>query len=537
MPALLHDLLYEHPRDLRVELQPRLVPDLIDSGLTAYRGTVRPVGGHGVERLRDGDDPRLQGYLFPKQSQRIAGSVPMLVVVQDIGRQLGVFWYLAEDVVADLGMPLYLIHLSFLQRVPVVQDLVVEMYLPDVVQGPGLEYLVCLRFGEPHAQSDRFAQRGDIPAVVPFPPGLLEDGLHHPLDDMGLHLRGVRELLPVHLRLGTPEQLAPSHPLVGALHAAERGRKRDARDGVGPEAGVDLPDYRERLAQGRARHQYHELVAADPDHPVGRPALLLHRQCEPDDRLVPFRMAERVVDELQPVDVREHERELAGVLQLVGQHGLVVPAVVQARELVADRVVVYLPEHVVVRLGEPLLDDHDPHEQVGEDLQQMPEGVHRPVHILVDGEAQLGGRQGHERASDIENDPLGVDDLQLPDNHERDGRDSHDGVLNGLLECRDADTIHVAGGEIPSEYERPDKSRDNDEQRLLQTLAERVAMEERDDAQRSYLQHPSCDPQLGGHVRRRPRYEVHPPVCQRVHTIEHRDEEERQAEEIEHIVL
>jgi len=75
-------------------------------------------------------------------------------------------------------------------------------------------------------------------------------------------------------------------------------------------------------------------------------------------------MPEGIVDELESVDVHKYEREWNYRLQFLGDRFLIISAIVQTRELVPYRVVIELLEHVVVRLCEPLLDDHDPHKQV-----------------------------------------------------------------------------------------------------------------------------------------------------------------------------
>ena len=67
---------HETGHDLRVELAPGLRPDLVDRLLPGPPETVRPVVGHRVDGVRDGEDPRVERSLVADEAVRIAPPVP-----------------------------------------------------------------------------------------------------------------------------------------------------------------------------------------------------------------------------------------------------------------------------------------------------------------------------------------------------------------------------------------------------------------------------------------------------------------------------
>src|SRR5512133_989142 len=66
--------------DRRVELPAGLAEDLVLSGSPRECHPVRTVARHGVERIRDREDPGAPWNLLPCQAVRIAVAVPALVV-------------------------------------------------------------------------------------------------------------------------------------------------------------------------------------------------------------------------------------------------------------------------------------------------------------------------------------------------------------------------------------------------------------------------------------------------------------------------
>src|SRR5262245_61693478 len=89
----MHALSYPLPRldgngqecsgDPGIELDPGELPNLLDRDLDGEGRPIRTVGGHGVERVDDREDPGPQGDLLALEPARVAGSVPPLLVTQD----------------------------------------------------------------------------------------------------------------------------------------------------------------------------------------------------------------------------------------------------------------------------------------------------------------------------------------------------------------------------------------------------------------------------------------------------------------------
>src|SRR5918911_2870623 len=70
--------LQKRPYDPRVELGPRVLLDLPESGLPGDAVTVRPGTDHGVERVGHRDYPRYQGYVLTAQPVRVSLAVEAL---------------------------------------------------------------------------------------------------------------------------------------------------------------------------------------------------------------------------------------------------------------------------------------------------------------------------------------------------------------------------------------------------------------------------------------------------------------------------
>ena len=69
--------------DDRVELRAGIVPQLGKSDLRTAGGAVRPIGRDRLEGVRDEDDAGSERNLLAGEPVRVAGPVPVLVVVQD----------------------------------------------------------------------------------------------------------------------------------------------------------------------------------------------------------------------------------------------------------------------------------------------------------------------------------------------------------------------------------------------------------------------------------------------------------------------
>ena len=110
------------------------------------------------------------------------------------------------------------------------------------------------------------------------------------------------------------------------------------------DAGRQPARDRRRVVDVGVEQRHHELVAAQPDDQVRVAQRVLEARAELPQELVAGRMAERVVDLLEAVEVEEHEGQTAcrrlavacSASELVEQmeQG---PAVAQAGELVGDR--------------------------------------------------------------------------------------------------------------------------------------------------------------------------------------------------------
>ena len=161
-----------------------------------------------------------------------------------------------------------------------------------------------------------------------------------------------RELGAVH------REVRPQHEPLGVLGVSRRVRDPDARSDLDTD-GLELERILQRVAEplrdrlGLRRpgvqEQRRELVPAQAHQRIAVPQRLAEPLSQQTQQLVPDRVAERIVDLLEPVEVYEQEREAAGVrvtpvllgeprVQDVEQR----PPVAQAGELVGDRLTVAL---------------------------------------------------------------------------------------------------------------------------------------------------------------------------------------------------
>ena len=149
-----------------------------------------------------------------------------------------------------------------------------------------------------------------------------------------------------------------------------------------------------------ALNQHHELVSAEAGSGVGAAHALGQAQRELAQHLVAGRMAERVVDGLEVVEVDEEDRHLvlvaAQALERVRHAILEQQAVGQA----GQRVVEGLPAQLVLHLGPVLI---EPALAVGERALRPlgPEGPHQQQHeqqTAAEGDRRAGALLGTRRA-------------------------------------------------------------------------------------------------------------------------------------------
>ncbi len=109
-------------------------PDLVARGVDRQRLAVRPIRGHGVERIDDGEDPGPQRDRLTGQAARVTGAVPPLLVAQhDVERRLEELDVLQHPV-AHLRVLLHHGPLFLGQLARLEQDRVGDADLAHVVQ-------------------------------------------------------------------------------------------------------------------------------------------------------------------------------------------------------------------------------------------------------------------------------------------------------------------------------------------------------------------------------------------------------------------
>src|SRR5437879_2185333 len=95
---------------------------------------VRPIGDHGVKRVRDGEYARPQRDSLAAQAARVTRAIVELLVRQNDFRGVAKKWDAAEHGVANLAVPPHDVALLIGERAGLAQDLVGDGHLTDVVQ-------------------------------------------------------------------------------------------------------------------------------------------------------------------------------------------------------------------------------------------------------------------------------------------------------------------------------------------------------------------------------------------------------------------
>src|SRR2546423_3098508 len=79
---------YECIVNTRVELLSHVHPQVLDCGQWLERLTIRTLGGERVERISGAKDPGAERNFLSSEAERIAGAVPMLMMVLDVLERL-----------------------------------------------------------------------------------------------------------------------------------------------------------------------------------------------------------------------------------------------------------------------------------------------------------------------------------------------------------------------------------------------------------------------------------------------------------------
>ena len=138
--------------------------------------------------------------------------------------------------------------------------------------------------------------------------------------------------------IGRLQQVAQIAAVAGPARDAERERQPPAAEVDGRQAPLQAPADGARIGLGGLRQQQRELLAADPEHAVGRAHAAPQQHADLPQRVVAGDMPARVVELLEVVDVGEHEREAGRARGREPAHGLVEAAVVrEAGERVRGR--------------------------------------------------------------------------------------------------------------------------------------------------------------------------------------------------------
>ena len=300
---------------------------------------VDALGGHCVVGVRHEDDPGSEGNRLARQAFGVALAVPALVVVQDPGRDRLDSEGL-QHAEADLGVPLEDEALRVGECVRLTEDLLGDRELAEIMQSAGETDELDVLGGEPKAAGDlggkltdrvRVAARIGVPGVdgvskrrrsaeARLPVGPLGELVELcDIDQLGMEearpaLAGTFRLVESFVR--RLNELSP----VGGVARVGCDSGRDACLQTGLELRSrhplhDLLGRRYGVSLLGSRHDQGELVAADPERLLALPELA-RQACE---HAVSDRMAAKVVDPLEVVDVNETEAHGAAGLACLGE--------------------------------------------------------------------------------------------------------------------------------------------------------------------------------------------------------------------------
>ena len=140
-----------------VELRAAAADDFAEGDFMRQSAAVGSVRGHGVVDIGDGDDPRSQRDRLAGEAFRVAGAVPVLVVVTDDVCTLAVHAELAREIRPGRRMHVDLLALVVCQGPLLEEDAVVDRDLAKIVD-------VCRRDNQVDLLSRQVQARRDLPA-------------------------------------------------------------------------------------------------------------------------------------------------------------------------------------------------------------------------------------------------------------------------------------------------------------------------------------------------------------------------------------
>ena len=346
----------EHLDEVGIELDAGLAPQLVDRLLVGDRLPVRAAGDHRLVRVHDGHDPGPDRDVCARQAQGVAAPVEPLVVVEHDRRGVAQGARLLEDDLPDLGV---LGHDAPLRRHEVAglgQDLVRDGELAQVVEEARGPDPVQLAIGQVDRARERDRGLRDQRGRPAGPRRALGEGgdqrllrgTHRgPSDVQRLVARGGRDRRPADrvlvARLAEHEHLVAAQRLRGVqggvgvahqrvepqnlAHAARdtrRHRDRQLLAALDRDLGA-ADDPAQLLGQGRRRvhvrlgQQDQELLPAVPSRDVDRADVGGQQLGDGPQDGVPGRVAVRVVEPLEVVEVHQDHGQRAVVADRAGQ--------------------------------------------------------------------------------------------------------------------------------------------------------------------------------------------------------------------------
>src|SRR3954470_9259569 len=264
------DATLEDPDDRGIELRPGLRADALVGDRGGKRVAVPAHGGHRLQRVADGEDPRDERDVVRAEALRVAAAVPALVVVEDDVHDDLRQPERAHDARADLRVPAHDLPLVLRERAGLGEDVLGHADLADVVQQAAEEELL----GAPDLGVDDLGQLRRQPAhaaqVAARDRVLRLDGCGEALDDRAGAAARPRAVAATRLREQHGVEVNRGTDDVDVDEPAALGGRRDGGAHV-VLVGVAQHD-RRRAGVEDAAHELRLGRRRDGQHPRARPA-------------------------------------------------------------------------------------------------------------------------------------------------------------------------------------------------------------------------------------------------------------------------